>query len=137
MTGLLEIHNYTESGYQPLVDFNCWRVALLNWEPLFSLDNAGEIERHLETDEVFILWRGTGLIFVSDGERLQVEEMQLGVVYNVPQGIWHNLLASRDASWIIVENRDTDMHNSEIRQMTPAEWDQLRAALPSWVKGIS
>ncbi len=57
------------------------------------------------------------------------------MVYNVPQGVWHNLLASQDAFWIIVENRDTDMNNSDLRQMTPAEWDQLRAALPGWVKG--
>ncbi len=30
MRELLQIHEYNQEGYQPLVDFNCWRVALLN-----------------------------------------------------------------------------------------------------------
>jgi mannose-6-phosphate isomerase-like protein (cupin superfamily) len=135
MSELLQTHNFTEAGYQSLVFTDGWQVALLNWEPLFALQNAGEIERHNQTDEVFVLWRGRGLIFVSDGERLQSQEMQPGVVYNVPQGVWHNLLASRDASWIIIENRDTHLGDTELRQMTPAEWEQLRPTLPAWVRG--
>ncbi len=135
MTDTLETHNYTDTGYKPLVFYDGWQVALLNWEPIFDLGNAGEIERHNQTDEVFVLWRGQALIFTSDGENLQATEMQPGVVYNVPAGVWHNLLASRDASWIIVENRDTHLGDTELRQMTQGEWAQLRAALPEWVKG--
>jgi mannose-6-phosphate isomerase-like protein (cupin superfamily) len=134
MTDTLETHNFTNPGYKPLVFYDGWQVALLNWEPLFDLDNAGEIERHNQTDEVFVLWRGRALIFTSDGERLHAVEMQPGVVYNVPAGAWHNLLASRDASWIIVENRDTHLGDTQLRQMTPAEWAQLRRSLPEWVK---
>lgn len=134
MAETLETHTFTDPGYKPLIFFDGWQVALLNWEQLFDLDNAGEIERHNQTDEVFVLWRGRALIFTSDGKRLQATQMQPGVVYNVPAGAWHNLLASRDASWIIVENRDTHLGDTELRQMTPAEWEQLRAALPLWVK---
>jgi mannose-6-phosphate isomerase-like protein (cupin superfamily) len=134
MSDLLEVHKYDGVGYQPLVFFDGWQAALLNWEPLFDLANAGEIERHNQTDEVFVLWRGRALIFVSDGERLHAEEMQPGAIYNVPQGVWHNLLATRDASWIIVENRDTHLGDTELRTMTPAEWAQLRLALPAWVE---
>jgi hypothetical protein len=134
MTDTLETHTFTDPGYQPLVFYDGWQVALLNWEPLFDLDNAGEIERHNQTDEVFVLWRGRALIFTSDGEQLHAVEMQPGAVYNVPAGAWHNLLASRDASWIIVENRDTHLGDTELRQMNPAEWAQLRLALPEWVK---
>lgn len=131
---MLEVHHYNGIGYQPLVFSDGWQVALLNWEPLFDLANAGEIERHNQTDEVFVLWRGRAVIFVSDGERLQAEEMQPGVIYNVPRGVWHNLLAKRDASWIIVENRDTHLGDTELRQMNPVEWAQLRALLPAWLE---
>jgi len=134
MKNTLEIYNFIDPGYMPLVFFDGWQVALLNWEPLFALGNAGEIERHNQTDEVFVLLRGQALIFTSDGERLQAQEMQPGVIYNVPVGAWHNLLASQDASWLIVENRDTHLGDTELRQMTPAEWTQLRLALPGWVK---
>lgn len=134
MTDLLEIHQYDGVGYQPLVFSDGWQAALLNWEPLFDLAHAGEIERHNQTDEVFVLWRGRALIFVSDGERLQAEEMKTGAIYNVPRGVWHNLLASRDASWIIVENRGTHLEDTELRQMSGAEWAQLRPALPAWLE---
>jgi len=132
---LLEKHSWEEVGYKPLVFSDGWQAALLNWEPIFELANAGEIERHNQTDEVFVLWRGRALMFVSDGERLQVEEMQPGVIYNVPRTVWHNLLADREASWIIVENRDTHLGDTELRRMTAAEWDQLQVVLPEWVKG--
>lgn len=134
MTDLLEIHQYDGVGYQPLVFSDGWQAALLNWEPLFDLAHAGEIERHNQTDEAFVLWRGRALIFVSDGERLQAEEMMTGAIYNVPRGVWHNLLASRDASWIIVENRGTHLEDTELRQMSGAEWAQLRPALPAWLE---
>lgn len=134
MSNLLEIHRYDQDGYLPLVFSDGWQVALLNWVPLFELSNAGEIERHNHTDEVFILWRGQALIFVSNGEQLQAVEMQQGLVYNVPRGVWHNLLATRDASWIIVENRDTHLGDTELRRMDIAEWTQLRSALPAWVE---
>ena len=130
----IEIYDYTGPGYAPLLLRESWQVALLNWEPLFDLDQAGEIERHNHSDEVFVLWRGRALIFTTDGERLHAVEMQPGVVYNVIAGAWHNLLASKDASWIIVENRDTHLGDTELRQMTPAEWSQLRSSLPNWVK---
>jgi uncharacterized protein YjlB len=134
MTALLETYTFSEAGYMPLVFSGSWQVALLNWEPVFNLSNAGEIERHNLTDEVFVLWRGQALIFTSDGQHLQAQEMHSGVVYNVPAGAWHNLLASRDASWIIVENRDTHLNDTELRQMSRPEWAQLLSSLPDWLK---
>ncbi|HEX9012513.1 MAG TPA: hypothetical protein VF813_03315 [Anaerolineaceae bacterium] len=129
---LLEIFNWTEDGYRPLVLSAGWQVALLNWEPLFDWQHAGEIERHNGTDEVFILWRGKALLFAAREQGFQVEEMHPGAVYNVPRGTWHNLIATRDASWIIVENRDTHLGDTELRQMTAAERDQLAGCLPAW-----
>lgn len=134
-TGPLEIHPWTGDGYKPLVYFEGWLVATLNWEPLFDWPNVGQIERHNATDEVFVLTKGRGVLFVvSPDGQMQIEDMQPGVVYNVPQGVWHNLVATRDASWIIVENPDTSKDNSEYRQLDPAEKAQLEAALPAWVQ---
>ena len=129
----LEILNYTDEGYKPLVFSAGWQVALLNWEPIFDLKNAGDIERHVHTDEVFVLWKGHSLLFISTDQGLQVQELQPGVIYNVQRGVWHNLLATRDASWIIVENRDTHLHDTEIRRMTVDEWQTLKINLPDWL----
>ncbi len=55
-----------------------------------------------------------------------------GAVYNVLRGTWHNLLATRDASWIIVENQGTDNSNSEFRQLTESERAQIIQKKPDW-----
>lgn len=128
----LEIFTWPEDGYQPLVFHAGWQVALLNWESIFDPKNIGEIERHAHTDEVFILWRGQATLFISDLNGLQAEVMQPGLIYNVRQGTWHNLIATRDASFIIVENRDTHLHDTEIRQMTAEEKHDLLEYLPDW-----
>ena len=128
----LEVHNWAGEGYQPLVFGEGWQTALLNWEPLFDPTNLGEIERHVETDEVFVLWRGRGALFVATEAGIELTDMEPGVIYNVTRGTWHNLVATRDASWIIVENLDTHRHDTEIRQMTEIEREQVLRQLPDW-----
>jgi len=134
MDNYLEILSYTADGYKPLVFSGDWQVAQLNWEPIFDLENAGEIERHVNSDEVFVLWKGKAVLFISSQEGMQIREMEPGVVYNVRKGVWHNLLSTRDAAWIIVENRDTHLQDTDIRQMTTEEWDTLQENLPSWIE---
>jgi mannose-6-phosphate isomerase-like protein (cupin superfamily) len=128
----VEVHRWVEEGYSPLVFHRDWQVALLNWEPIFDSANLREIERHRQTDEVFVLWRGRALLFTANEAGIGLREMEPGVLYNVTQGTWHNLVATRDASFIIVETRDTHLHDTEIRPMTDGELAQLRAGLPPW-----
>jgi len=134
----LEVFRWEGEGYQPLVFFQDWQVALLNWEPVFDLHHLGEIERHNDTDEVFVLLRGSALLFtlMEDGQ-MQAEDMQLGVLYNVPAGVWHNLLSSRDAAWVIVEKRDTHVNDVEFRQLTQEEKVRLHLCIPKWLEKSS
>ena len=130
----LEEFSWDETGYQPLVFSHDWQVALLNWEPIFQLDKLGEVERHNQTDEVFVLIRGKAVVFTVDSLGLKVVEMKPGMIYNVRQGVWHNLTSTRDACWIIVENRDTHLHDCEFRPLTSEELARLKSNLPTWVK---
>lgn len=131
----LQVFAWEQDGYQPLVFSHDWQAAILNWEPVFALENAGEVERHNHSDEVFVLTKGRAVLFTIDEHGLQVEEMRAGVIYNVRQGVWHNLLSTREASWIIVENRDTHLGDCEFRRLQAAEMEQLKAQLPGWVQG--
>ena len=132
---MLEIYDWAGEGFAPLVFTESWQAALLNWEPLFDRKNLNEIERHNETDEVFVLLRGRALLFTRpDDGALRAVEMQAGTIYNVPAGVWHNLVATRDVSFLIVENRDTHLHDTEIRPITAAELAQLDAQLPGWAR---
>jgi mannose-6-phosphate isomerase-like protein (cupin superfamily) len=133
----LEIHAYHGRGYQPLVRSQGWMVALLNYETMMSADKALDVERHLNSDEVFILIKGRAALYIVSGEGpLQVVEMIPGVVYNVLHGVWHNLLASEDVSLAIVENQGTDLDKtaSETRLLSVAERQRLLANLPAWQK---
>jgi hypothetical protein len=131
-TAGLEIFRWSEPGYQPLVFSQDWQVALLNWEPAFDLPNIGEIERHNQTDEVFILIRGRAVLFTITDTAMQAADMQPGAIYNVLRGSWHNLISTRDAAWIIVENRDTHLHDCEFRRLSESEQLILLAGLPAW-----
>ncbi len=130
----LEVFSWDETGYMPLVYSPDWQVSLLNWERPFDLDQLEKIERHNRTDEVFVLLKGRSVLFTLAKDGLTVADMVPGVVYNVTTGSWHNLISTRDATWLIVENRDTHLHDVEYRQLTAAEKQELLARLPDWAK---
>lgn len=110
------------AGYDKLVSFETWRLAKLRWEPRFEPENLSFFERHMETDEAFLLYEGKALLITGgDGEKpeeIEVVKMERGVVYNFPKGAWHQILCSHDATVIIVENEDTSEDNSEYIDFT-------------------
>jgi ureidoglycolate hydrolase len=114
---LLEIRHYSGEGYRPLIDFGTWRVAVLRWEPGLLPENAEYMERHTHTDEVFVLLEGQAMLILGgkDGnvEGVFPQAMEMGKLYNVKQDVWHTVLVSREASILIVENRDTGDKNTE------------------------
>jgi ureidoglycolate hydrolase len=122
---LLEIRAYTGEGYQPLVDYGTWRVAILNYLDGIHPEKLDSVERHVETDEVFVLLKGQGVLFIGEGEpqveRLHPQVMEIGKIYNIKKNAWHTIVLSRDASVLIVENRDTDKHNSEYSPLQPTQ----------------
>ena len=135
MTDGLETYEHHEQGYMPLVYGNSWMVALLNHEPIMDVEKAVEIERHNLTDEVFILLKGMAAFYlVREDQPLELVELKPGCIYNVIKGTWHNLLATKDASFAIVENRDTDKVDTEIRPLSLQEKQQILRKLPGWVK---
>jgi hypothetical protein len=114
---LVEVRNYDGGGFKPLVYFGDWRVAVLNYTDDVHPDNNKTMERHMETDEVFVLTRGRGILLSGgNGPQLDMlcsQGMEIGVIYNVRRGTWHTILLSRDASVLIVEQADTGESNSE------------------------
>ena len=109
---MIEIKTYTGEGYLPLVDFESWRVAFLRRNERFS--RLEELERHLETDEVFVLLEGSATLYTrADSGELCSFAMEERTVYNVRRGVWHHIVVSEDATVLIVENADTTKENSE------------------------
>jgi hypothetical protein len=130
----LDTYEWKNEGYAPLVFSHDWQVALLNWEPIFDLDKLGEVERHNQTDEVFILTKGKALLITIGLDGLLVTEMKPGVIHNVLKTTWHTLITTRDVQFIIVENRGTHLKDMEKRNLLENETSRVLSELPTWCK---
>ncbi|MDD2464263.1 MAG: hypothetical protein PHI97_09715 [Desulfobulbus sp.] len=126
---LLEIHLHDGPGYKPLVDFATWRVAILNFSEDLLPHNLTRVQRHNQTDEVFVLLEGRCILFVGEGTetatRIHAQPLVPGQVYNVRQAVWHTHTLSRDAKVLVVENRDTTYENSPFTPLSKAQHKEL------------
>jgi mannose-6-phosphate isomerase-like protein (cupin superfamily) len=128
----LQILPFEKQGYAPLVFSQGWQTAILNYEPGAEVDAVYRVERHNLTDEVFVLWRGSGALVIAEPDALRVVDAVPGVIYNVTISTWHTVIGTHDSSWIIVENKDTHLGDTEYRDMTEDEMASFLSQLPGW-----
>jgi hypothetical protein len=118
LNNLIEIKYYEGEGYQPLVDFENWRVAILKYIDELLPENIDFMECHNETDEVFILINGRCILFLSDVEdgkiiNIHPVNMESGKFYNIKKKVFHTHTLSEDAEVVVVENQNTSSINSQ------------------------
>ncbi len=130
---LLEVREYAGEGYQPLIDFGAWRVAILRYHPELLPFNITDMQRHDETDEVFVLLMGRCMLFLGDGrEQMRITDiyavdMEPLKLYNVKRGAWHTHSLSQNATVLIIENVDTTLQNSPKIALSAAQREKLIA----------
>ena len=107
----IEIFEYNGTGYDPTMHFEEWRVAIANFGDNFDREKYKYLERHMLTDEVFVLLSGEATLV--SGLDFTETPMEAGKIYNVKRGAWHALLMEPSAKVLIVENHNTDYANSE------------------------
>ena len=107
----IEILDYEGEGYSTVMRYDSWRVAIINPSERFEEKNLDKLERHLLTDEVFVLLEGEAIL-ASETTRYQMEKHK---IYNVRKGAWHAISLSKDAKVLIVENSETGKENSEYK----------------------
>lgn len=114
---LIEIRQSFEEGYHPQVDYGAWRVATLRYLDELAPKNIDAMERHNETDEVFVLLQGRCILFLGEGEHaieaIHAVNMQPLQLYNIKKGVYHTHTLSQNAFLLIVENQDTGNANSD------------------------
>ena len=115
---LLEVSAYDAMGYAPVVDFQTWRVAMLNYIDELEPEQIDNFQCHNETDEVFVLLSGKCILFCAEVDPqnnitdISSWDMEINKTYNIKRGVYHTHTLSEDAKVLIVENRDTDDDNS-------------------------
>ncbi|NLP34680.1 MAG: hypothetical protein GX359_05715 [Clostridiales bacterium] len=126
----IEISSYAGIGYQPMIDYQSWRVAILRYHEELEVPNLMTMQKHDETDEVFVLLDGNCTLFVGGkgdeiGEISGVAMEQLKL-YNVKKGVWHTHTLDKAATVLIIENQDTSDQNSPTKAMNEGQIVQLR-----------
>jgi ureidoglycolate hydrolase len=124
---LIEVSSCLVDDYYPLVDSEKWCVAAICASEHNCADGIGQMERHNETDEVFVLMRGESVLFVATGQcecgigRISNVKMDSLRVYNVKRGVWHACALGSDAVVLVVENSGTGRSNSDYAQLTTGQ----------------
>ena len=92
-----------------------------------------DMQRHTETDEMFILSQGRAILFLAGdgdepGDRLEAAALEQGRVYRVRRNVWHTQVMTPEAKLFLVENRDTVVENSPRRLIGVSLREQIAQA---------
>ena len=104
---MIKVFSHASDGFKVAVESGEWKVGVLRYNQRFS--RLGEMERHMLTDEVFVLVSGSATLYTDSEEK----KMEPGTVYTVPAAVWHHIVVSEDATVLVVENRNTSIENTE------------------------
>ena len=126
---LLEVREHNGLDYKPMVDYQTWRVALMNYTPELTPEKINRMQKHTDTDEVFVLMNGRCILFIGEGENtvthVHAVNMEPYKLYNVKRDVWHSHTFSEDARVLIVENRDTTDANSPFVDLSKEQQKEI------------
>ena len=106
---IIEKSLHLGQGFKVMTEFEGWKIGFLRYSDRFS--KFDRLERHLLTDEVFVLLDGEAVLY-TDKEEIKMEK---NFIYNLPKAEWHHIVVSKDAYVMVVENANTGDDNTEIK----------------------
>lgn len=110
----MKIYNVTKDGYHPFIIKEEWQIAKLNYSIEQSLNKIEKMEKHINTDEVFVLLEGKAILiegtFTNNWE-FKFHRMEKKKIYNVEAGTWHNIILFEDTETLIIEKNATHIND--------------------------
>ena len=106
---MIEKKTFNGVDYKVVHEFEGWKIGFLRYSDRFS--KFDRLERHLLTDEVFVLLDGEAVLYTDKEEII----MEKNFIYNIPKAEWHHIVVSEDAYVMVVENANTGDDNTEIK----------------------
>lgn len=122
----IEIAAHEGEGLARVYENGQWMVAIKNWKPANDIENIDCLERHNQTDELFVLLAGRcSLLFANarpdGGLDLDALAMEPGRLYKIPRTLLHNTVTRKDTKLLLVEDPHTSMENSEVIALDEAQ----------------
>jgi ureidoglycolate hydrolase len=123
----LKAYEYAGAGMTRVYENEKWMVGIKNWKPANDITGIDCLERHNETDELFVLLAGSCTLLTATekpggGLDIKATAMERNKVYNIPRSLWHNTVTTQGTKLILVEDSSTGAANSEV---LPLGADQL------------
>ncbi|MDR1586065.1 MAG: hypothetical protein LBS57_01270 [Treponema sp.] len=126
----IEIKEFSGEGMSRVYENGKWMVGIKNWKPANDITGIDCLERHNETDELFILLSGRcTLVYANEkngGLDIAAVEMEPLKVYNIPAALWHNTVTERGVKLALVEDSSTGMNNSEVLALKPEQIETIK-----------
>ncbi|KAA3632488.1 MAG: hypothetical protein DWQ02_14700 [Bacteroidetes bacterium] len=126
----MESYELNEPGFFPFLIRDGWQVAKLNYIAEQHINNIQKIEVHQQTDEVFVLLKGSAVLIIADLQNekplFKIKSMQPLSVYNIPKGTWHNIAMEEGSEVLIVEKSNTHLHDVDYFELAPKDITNLK-----------
>jgi hypothetical protein len=108
-----------------------WTVGIKNWKPANDKSGIDCLERHNETDELFVLIAGRCTLLYANEEaggklRIEAVPMEPFRVYNIPATLWHNTVTQKDTRMILIEDSSTGMNNSDVLSLNAGQIAEVK-----------
>lgn len=137
---LIETYTHEGEGYDPYLIQDNWQVAKLNYMPGHGLSDILMMDKHRQTDEVFILIKGWAVLIAAERNEnafsFQCVKMVPGITYNIKVNTWHNIAMDTDAELIIVEKSNTHINDCVYSPLKDSEkinlYHNIQSALKSF-----
>ena len=129
----LKVAMDASEGFHVLHTYGSWSVAVFNRTS--SAESVVKMQRHLATDECFLLSTGGGTLITADEQQdgnlvFSLMKLEKGKLYTVPKGTWHAHSLQPCTTLFIVEDSFTSLLNTENRELKPAERMHLKSLSP-------
>lgn len=124
-------YEFEQEGMQRVFENEKWMVGIKNWKPANDIMGIDCLERHNQTDELFVLVAGECTLVYANETDLGVEfgavKMKPHKVYNIPATLWHNTITQKDTKMILIEDSATSMENSDILSLDEEQIKKIRS----------
>ena len=129
----IDSFEFTGEGMSRVYENSKWTVGIKNYKPANDIANINCIERHNQTDELFVLLSGSCVLVYATQENgkfiFNALKMEQSKVYSIPQSLWHNTITQSDTKMILIEDSSTGMSNSDVMNLTNDLVEDLKAAV--------